>query len=211
MRIRKRRFFSLTLVLLAGASLMSHVVADATDSPRIHPKKIELLHGVVTGTRTVPAYAEALGASTSPVGDLSCLGGDKIKDSVIFRVETVSRYFDMLKWCNGYGNPSRWDRWEQLQVGEAIVFRVVERPVHLSVPRCEDLGLLSEAQAQRALDLLGGGYKIYRSHCTYSVTEAYVKAPDERWIFRIVDSGPRSEAKNRQVGASYSESLAPPW
>lgn len=204
---------SLMLAVLACVSLVSPIIARATDTPRIHPKKIELLHGVVTGTRTVLAYAAALGASTSPIGDLYCLGLNKnIKDSTIFRVETASRYFDLLKWCNGYGTPDSWGHWEQLHVSEMIVFRVIKEPVQLSISRCEDLGLLTKAQAQHAFDFLSvRGQKVYRSHCTYSVTEAYVKVPDERWIFRIVDSGPRYQAKDRRIGASYSASLPPPW
>lgn len=212
---RKHRFFSLVSAVLACASLASPVVVRATDTPKIHPKKIELLYGVVTGTRTVPAYAAALGASTSPVGELYCSGLEKITDSTIFRVETASHYFDLLKWCNG-SRLSSWDHWEQLHVSETIVFRVVKEPVRLSIKRCQDLGLLSKAQvqllmeAQFQLDFLTLR-KIYNPHCTYSVKEAYVKIPDEEWTFRIVGSGPRSQAKNRQVGAGYTASLPPPW
>lgn len=203
---------SLTLSAITCIFLVSAGVARATNTPRIHPKKIELVHGVVTGRRTVPAYAAALGASVSPVGELHCLGLDKeIKDSVIFRVETASRYFDLLKWCNGYGTPGSWNHWEQLHMGETIVFRVVKEPVQLPISRCEDLGLLTKAQAQHAFDFLSmKGQKVYRAHCTYSVTEAYVKVPNERWIFRVVDSGPRPQAKVRRIGASYSASLPPP-
>lgn len=200
---------SLKLTALACIFLVSPLVAHATDTPRIHPKKIDLLHGVVTGTRTVPAYAAALGASTSPVGDLSCIGGSKIDHSAIFRVETASRYFDLLKWCNGYGTPDPWDRWEQLHVGETVVFRVINERAQLSISRCENLGLLSKSQAGNAL--LNPFDKGYRSHCIYSVPEAYLKVPNERWVLRVLDSGPLSQAKNRKIGASYSASLAPPW
>lgn len=214
MSVSNNRIFSLTIAVLTCAFLTASGVVCANDNtPRIHPKRIELLHGTVTGKRIVPAYAAALGAWTNQFGELYCPGfNQKIKDSAIFRVQTASRYFDLLKWCNGYGPIRSWGHWEQLTVGEKVVFRVVKESAQLSIPRCENLGLLSKAQAQLAVDFLSvKGQKIYKSHCKYSITEAYVKVPDERWIFRIVDSGPRSQTKNRRIGASYSPSLPPPW
>ncbi|GBE51704.1 hypothetical protein BMS3Bbin14_00158 [bacterium BMS3Bbin14] len=114
--VSKYRFFSLTIAVLICVFLTSSQVACANgDMPRIHPKKIELLHGTVTSKRIVPAYAAALGASTSEFGELYCSTlNKKIKDSTIFRVETASRYFDLLGWCNSSctinGNSYKWAR-----------------------------------------------------------------------------------------------------
>lgn len=205
------RHLALTMFACLLATLP--MSANAAGVPKIHPKKIDLQYAVVTNTRTVPAYAAALGASTNPVGELSCLGGEKIKSSSIFRVETTSRYFDLLKWCDGYGTPSPWGHWEHLRVGEKVVFRIVKEPVRLSISRCEQLGLFTKAQANAMYGQLGlfDPYnKTYMKHCTYSLSTAYIKTPNERWIYRIIDSGPLSQSKHRRVGVSYSASLPPP-
>lgn len=200
------------LAVLALSILVSPGATYAGNAPRINPMKIRLLQGTVVGTRTVPAYPYAIGALVNPVGEQRCLGLEtEIKETSIFRVETASQYFDLLKWCNGYGTPYSWRRWEHLNMNEPVVFRVVRAPVQLSIRRCEKLGLLTKAQAQQAFNFLSqSGQKVYESHCRYSVTEAYIKSPNKRWIFRVINSGLRSLAKNVQIGASYSASLAPP-
>lgn len=237
MLVHKHRPLSLALAVFACVSLVTPMVTRAADTPKIHPKKIELLHGVVTGTRTVPAYAAALAARAGTMGEIYCADSDsaKIKSSTIFRVRTASRYFDLSKLCTNdmafddyafQHSQYTWDHWQRLHVGEAVTLRVVKRTEQLSIPRCEDLGLLSKPQVQLASDLFSSaGRKVYRSHCIYGVTEAYVKVrrPSyyvghvqrgyhyDLWTFRVVDGGPLSQAKNKRIGAGYSASLPPPW
>lgn len=223
--------------------LASPVGAQTTGAPRMHAKPISLLHGAVTSERVYPAYAAALGASTSPMGAVQCLynngGGGTIRRTTIFRVETASRYFDLSKLCtndlsgyDGPGHSSAWRAWQHLRIGEAVVMRIVKHLTRLSVPRCHRLGMLSKSVNPFGADtFLGNSAKakkderIYESHCTYNVAEAYVRVrlPSysingptgtyhvDRWTFRIVDSGLRSHAKSTQVGDGYSASLPPPW
>ncbi len=163
MSVPKHRVVSFILAVLASSVLVSPEAALASDTSRIHPKKIELLHGVVTAVRTVPAYAAALGASTGQMGVMSCheYAIMKITASTIFRVETASRYFDLSKLCTNdmafdYAIPSNirysWNHWQQLHAGETVTFRVVKRTAQLSIPRCENLGLLSKAQTRLAFN-----------------------------------------------------------
>lgn len=225
----RRAVFACTILMLAG-------LANAQHTPEIHPPKIRLQHGGVTAVRSVPAYASALGASTDVMGEIRCISNNAnptIKQTTIFRVETSSRYFDLSKLCtndaNGYDGPAgstAWSNWQRLRVGEPVAFRVVKTTTKLSVPRCQRLGILSKSFDPFSVELDSKAEKIYESHCTYDVREAYVrvKRPSyyannpspsgfhyDLWTFRVVDSGPRAAAKTTQIGPSYSVSLPPPW
>lgn len=240
------------LVALTCAFLILAGVAKAREVPKIHPPKIHLQRGIVTAVRSVTAYAAALGASTSRMGEIYCYENSsrRIKRTSIFRVETASRYFDLSKVCNddssgydGYGFLYGWSIWEHLRIGETVVFRIVKRTTQLSIGRCEEVGILSKSfgalsksfgksldPAQRFQKLLLSTQKdtkIYKSRCIYPVIEAYVRvkrpsyyiysnksAPSgyhyDLWTFRVVGSGPISQANIRRIGLVYSESL-PPW
>lgn len=141
------KFLLMPLGALVCASLAVPVAAHSASTPTIRPKKIELFHIIVTGKRMVLAYAAALGASTSPMGEVQCVdndsGGVVIKRTAIFRVESTSRYFDLSKLCTndivGYDYPYRstaWRHWQHLLIGEAAVLRILRRSERLSIPRC---------------------------------------------------------------------------
>ena len=88
MSVKKNRDSSCGLAVLALAILVLPGASHAGDTPRIHPMKVELLHGVVVGTRTVPAYSYAIGASVNPVGEQRCLGLEKeIKETSTFALK----------------------------------------------------------------------------------------------------------------------------
>lgn len=127
---------------------------------------------------------------------------------------TIFRFVKGLRWSFSTAEP--WSKWQDLRMRETMTLRIVKNPVQLPIRDCERLGLISKSQAQRIARNFRSvkGQKLYKSHCSYSVTVADVKVPNGNsmrtyWVFRIVGSGPRSQAKNRPIGSGYSSSLPP--
>lgn len=190
--------FVCTVLMLAGP-------ARARRTPEIHPPKIRLEHGVVTGVRRVAPNAAELGALTNVMGRISCFEAS-IKQTSIFRVETASHYFDLSKLCGGAGTSADfWRDYEHLRIGEQLTFRITNETEPRTSDQASRCHFLTGKSFQRCEELrVHGSARLWQARCTCHESYAYVEHRKVGvWRFLVVGRGPKPNAGAAQGNGAW--------
>ncbi|MGH9436749.1 MAG: energy transducer TonB [Terriglobia bacterium] len=185
--------FACAVLVLAGT-------AKAQGVAGMHPQKIRLEHGAITGVRWATPNAAELGASTDVMGRISCSEAS-IKRTSIFRVETASYYFDLSKLCGGAGNEADfWRDYEHLQVGEQLTFRITNETEPRTTDQASRCHFLTEGDLRRCQEPQAAGQvKLWQARCTCRESYAYVEHGKAGvWQFLVVGRGPKRSGGTAQ-------------